>query len=245
MEDEYRPIYVNTLPEFTDIVTPIMKSTPVTQASQMPVLPNVPPHVRDILEPMSSEQVRSAYLEKQMQGMNSVKLPLDMPSLENTSCESTNLPQRIHTFCQEWKEKGRHEWKSLKVALEKMKESKEKHHIQQAQEERDATYAQMAQSLEKTRAMVRNSVSRTSTISAEECQLTLMEDDFMVIQRKMDKTDQRLDELYKNWHVEYRDAVSAEDCEEIRKFYKPYLEKYKSKYKILYHLLQQPSSFST
>ena len=218
---------------------------PVTQASQMPVLPNVPPHERDILEPMSNERARSAYLEKQMQGMSSVKLPLGMPSLENVSCESTDLPQRIHTFCQEWKEKRRHEWESLKVALEKMKESKEKHHVQQAQEERDATYAQMAQSLEKTRAMVRNSVSRASTISAEECQLTLMEDDFMVIQRKMDKIDQRLDELYKNWHAEYRDAVSAEDCEEIRKFYKPYLEKYESKYKILYHLLQQSSSFST
>ena len=118
-----------------------------------------------------------------------------------------------------------------------MKESKEKLHIQQAQEERDATYAQMVQSLEKTRAMVRNSVSRVSTISAEGLQLTLMEDDFMVIQSKMDKIDQRLDELYKNWHVEYRDAVSAEDCEEIRKLYKPYLDKYESKYKILYHLL--------
>ena len=69
--------------------------------------------------------------------------------------------------------------------------------------------------------MVRNSVSRASTISAEECQLTLTEDDFMFIQRKMDKIDQRLDELYKNWHVEYRDAVSAEDCEEIRNFTNP------------------------
>ena len=125
-----------------------------------------------------------------------------------------------------------------------MKESKERIHIQQAQEEGDATYAQMVQSLEKTRAMVRNSVSRASTISAEECQLTLTEDDFMVIQRKMDKIDQRLDELYKNWHVEYRDAVSAEDYEEIRKFYKPYLEKYESKYKILYHLLHQSNTFS-
>ena len=45
-----------------------------------------------------------------------------------------------------------------------MKESKEKCHVQQVQEERDATYAQMVQSLEKTRAMVRNSVSRASTI---------------------------------------------------------------------------------
>ena len=222
-----------------------MKSMPVTQASQMPVLPNVPPHERDILEPMSNDRARSAYLEKQMQGMSSVKLPLDMPSLENVPHESTNLLQKIHTFCQEQKEKRRHEWKSLKVALEKMKESKEKCHIQQAQEERDATYAQMAKSLEKTRAMVRNSVCRASTISAEECQLTLTEDDFMVIQRKMDKINQRLDELYKNWHAEYRDAISAEDCEEIRKFYKPFLEKYESKYRILYHLLQQPSSFST
>ena len=126
-----------------------------------------------------------------------------------------------------------------------MKESKEKHCIQQAQGERDAMYAQIVQSSEKTRSMVRNSVSRASTISAEECQLTLMEDDFMVIERKMDKIDQRLDKLYKNWHAEYRDAVSAEDCEEIRKFYKLYLEKYESKYKILYHLLQQLSSFST
>ena len=60
----------------------------------------------------------------------------------------------------------------------------------------------------------------------------------------MDKIDQKLDELYKNWHAEYRDAVSSENCEEIKKFYKPYLEKYESKYRILYHLLQQPSSFS-
>ena len=93
--------------------------------------------------------------------------------------------------------------------------------------------------------MVRNSVSRASTISAEECQLTLTEDEFLAIQRKMDKINQRLDELYKNWQAEYRNAVSSEDHEEIRKFYKPYLEKYESKYRILYHLLQQSSSSST
>ena len=116
-----------------------------------------------------------------MQGMSSVRLPLDMPSLENVSCSSENLPKRIQTFCQEQKEKIKHKWVSLKVALEKMKESKEKHCNQQAQEERDATYAQMVQHLEKTRTIVRNSVSRASTISAEECQLTLMEDDFLVI----------------------------------------------------------------
>ena len=92
---------------------------------------------------MSSEQARSGYLERQMQGMSSVRLPLDMPSLENVSCGSVTLPKRIQTFCQEWKEKRNHEWESLKVALEKMKESKEKCCNQQAQEERDAAYAQM------------------------------------------------------------------------------------------------------
>ena len=100
-------------------------------------------------------------------------------------------------------------------------------------------YAQMLQNLARTRAAVRNSISRASTISAEECQLTLTEDDFLVIQRKMDKIDQRLDELYKNWHAEYKDAVTLEECEEIRKFYKPYLEKCESKYRILYQILQQ------
>ena len=226
-----QPTYVSTLPGTTSMVTPIAKSTPVTQASQMPVLPIVPSSERDILEPLSNEQARSVYLERQMQGMSSVKLPLDMPSLEDMSWDSENLPKRIQTFCQEQKEKRKHEWESLKVALEKMKESKEKHCNQQAQEERDAIYTQMVQNLEKTRAMVRNSVSRASTISAEEHQLTLTEDDFLAIQRKMDKIDQRLDELYKNWQAEYRDDIMSEDCEEIRKFYKPYLEKYESKYK--------------
>ena len=165
-----------------------------------------------------------------------------MPSLEPMSCGSENLPKRIQTFCQEWKEKRKHEWESLKVALEKMKESKEKHHEQQAQEERDTIYAQMVQKLEKMRAVIRKSVSRASTISVEEHQLTLTEDDFLAIQRKMDKIDQRLDESYKNWQAEYKDAVISEDCEEIKKFYEPYLKKYESKYRILYHLLQQPTS---
>ena len=177
-----QPTYVSALPGTTSMVTPIVKSTPVTQASQMPVLPIIPSSERDILEPLSNEQARSAYLERQMQGMSSVKLPLGMPSLEDMSWGSENLPKKIQTFCQEWKEKRKHEWESLKVALEKMKESKEKCHNQQAQEERDATYAQMVQDLEKTRAMVRSSVSKASTIFAEEHQLTLTEDDFLAIQ---------------------------------------------------------------
>ena len=41
------------------------------------------PHVRDILEPTSNEQVRSAYLERQMRQMDNVKLSSGMPSLED------------------------------------------------------------------------------------------------------------------------------------------------------------------
>ena len=55
----------------------------------------------------------------------------------------------------------------------------------------------------------------------------------------MDKMDQRLTDLYGNWQAEYRDAVTSEECEEIRRFYKPYLEKYESRYRILYQMLQE------
>ena len=44
---------------------------------------------------------------------------------------------------------------------------------------------------------------------------------------------------------EYGNANTIEECEEIKRFYKPYLEKYESKYRVLYHLLQQPSLIST
>ena len=65
----------------------------------------------------------------------------------------------------------------------------------------------MLYNIERTRAAVRNSISKASTISDEECRLTLTENDFLVIQQKMDKINQRLDKLYKNWQAEYKDAV--------------------------------------
>ena len=85
--------------------------------------------------------------------------------------------------------------------------------------------------------MVRNSVSGASTVSAEERQLALTEKDFTAIKKKMDKIDQRLDDLYRNWHAEYGSVVTLEECDDIKRFYKPYLEKYESKYRILYQLL--------
>ena len=100
----------------------------------------------------------------------------------------------------------------------------------------------MLHNLERTRAAVRNSISKASTILDEEHRLILTEDDFLVIQQKMDKINQRLDELYKNWQAEYKDAVTSEECEEIRRFYKPYQEKYESKYRILYRYYSKPTN---
>ena len=81
-------------------------------------------------------------------------------------------------------------------------------------------------------------MSRASTISAEEKHMALTEKEFSMIKQKMDKIDHRLHELYKNWHAEYGNANTLEECKEIKNFYKPYLEKYESKYRVLYHLLQ-------
>ena len=166
VEDEYRPTYENTLPGITDIATPMAKSTPVTQASQMPVLMNVPLSERDIVEPVSSERAITTYLERQIQDMSSVRLPLNIPSLEDESHAPTTLSNTIQAFCQEWKEKRKHEWESIRVALDKMRENKGKYHKQQTEEEKDAAYSQMVQNVERMRDMVRNSISRASTISA-------------------------------------------------------------------------------
>ena len=66
------------------------------------------------------------------------------------------------------KKKRKQEWESHKIALDKMKESKGKHSTQPDKKEREAAYSQMAQNMERTRNVVRNSISRASTISAEE-----------------------------------------------------------------------------
>ena len=112
LEDEYtvrQPTYVNTLPGTTSVVTPIAKSTPITQTSQISSIPIVSHHVRDILEPSSNEQARADYLEKQMKGMNSIKLPSSMPSLEvGLSVETECLSKRIQNYCQGKKDSRKH-----------------------------------------------------------------------------------------------------------------------------------------
>ena len=139
----------------------------------------------------------------------------------------------------------RQEWESHRKALDVIKQSKRKTSKKPDREEREVVYSQIAQNMEKMRDVVRSSIICASTISAEERQMALTEKEFSMIKKKMDKIDHRLDELYKNWHMEYGNANTIEECEEIKNFYKPYLEKYESKYRVLYHLLQQPGLIST
>ena len=45
--------------------------------------------------------------------------------------------------------------------------------------------------------------------------MALTEREFSMIKKKMEKIDHRLDELYRNWHAEYGNANTIEECEEI------------------------------
>ena len=183
----------------TGIDTPIAKSTPVTQASQIPSIPIVSSCTKDILEPSSSEQARAAYLERQTQNMSSVQIPPSMPSLEDgTPIESKSLTRRTHDYCEERRDNRKQEWEMHKMTLNSIKEKKETQYQQQSQKQRDAVYARMLHNLERTRVVVRNTISRVSTILAEEYQMALTEADFHVIKSKMDKIDQRLNGLYQN-----------------------------------------------
>ena len=69
--------------------------------------------------------------------------------------------------------------------------------------------------------------------------MALSEINFINIKEKMNKIDQRIDGLYQNWQAEYKEAITSEQCEEIQKFYEPYVMKYETKYKVLYQILRQ------
>ena len=97
----------------------------------------------------------------------------------------------------------------------------------------------MLQDFEWTQAIVRSTISWASTILDEDHKMKLTEDDFIIVQHKIDRIDKKLSDLYSNWQAEYKNAVAQEDCEEVKKFYKPSLDKYESKFRIQYQMLQQ------
>ena len=47
--------------------------------------------------------------------------------------------------------------------------------------------------------------------------MALTEKEFSMIKKKMDKINCRLNELYKNWHAEYGNPNTMEECEENKK----------------------------
>ena len=124
------------------------------------------------------------------------------------------------------------------VMLDRMKELKERQR-QQGKRERGENYQRMSKNLESVREVARNTYSRAFTISVEEHRMALSETDFHNIKGKMTKIDQRLDRLYQNWQAEYKEAITSEQCEDIQRFYEPYVRKYETKYKVLYQMLRQ------
>ena len=95
----------------------------MTQASHVPVTRSGTE--RDIVQPISSEEARAKYLERQMKGMDSVRLPSNIPSIEEESLTSTDLTRRINTFCREQKERRRKERESHKQVLKCFSTEKE------------------------------------------------------------------------------------------------------------------------
>ena len=67
----------------------------------------------------------------------------------------------------------------------------------------------MSQNLERIREVARKTYRHASTISAEEKCMTLSESDFINIKEKMNKIDQRIDGLYQNWQMEYKEATTT------------------------------------
>ena len=63
--------------------------------------------------------------------MSSIRLQSSMPSLEDgILIGPESLSKRIQNYCQEKKDKRKHEWESHRLALDRMKKSKEKQYHQ-------------------------------------------------------------------------------------------------------------------
>ena len=225
---------MNTMPRTTNVGIPIAESTPVPQVGPTLHRPTLTPRVHDILEPIASEQARVRYLEEQMKHIKGIHLT---PS-ESQSLEEESLSRKIQEYCSREQECCQYEKETHEAMLESMIDNKIKQR-QLEKRERDEIYKQMTSNLEKVRAIARESLSRASTISVEECQMALTETDFLNIKEKMNKIDQKTKGLHQNWQAEHKEAITCEQCDAIQIFYEPHVRKYETKYKILYQMLKQ------
>ena len=229
-----QPLYMNTMPKITKAGIPIAESTPVPQVGPILHRPTPTPRVRDILEPIASEQARARYLEEQMRHIKGIHWT---PS-EGRSVEEDSLAREIQEYCSREQERHQFEKETHEAMLESMIDNKIKQR-QLEKRERDEIYKQMTSNLEKVRAIARESLSRASTILVEECQMALTETDFLNIKEKMNKIDRKIKGLYQNWQAEQKEAITHEQCDAIQIFYEPHVKKYETKYKILYQTLKQ------
>ena len=148
-----QPMHTSTLSGTTQMVTPLAESSPVTQSSQIPMIPDRMPPVRGILEPTSNEQARADHLERQLKHMGSIsRLQSDVPppvlitqrpdrqSTEVTSEDRysrnkdqtqtgavthDSLQKRAQDYCWENRVRSKQEWESHRITLDRMKEYKE------------------------------------------------------------------------------------------------------------------------
>ena len=229
-----QPLYMNTVPITTSVGIPIAESTPVPQVGPVLHRPTPTPRVHDILEPIASEQARARYLEGQMRYIKGIHLT----PLEGQSIEVESLSREIQEYCSRVHELRQCEKETHYAILDSMVETKIKQR-QLEKRKRDEIYKQMTSNLEKVIAIARDSLSRASSILVEERQMTLTETDFLNIKEKMTKIDRRIEGLYQNWQAEYKEAITYEQCDDIQRFYEPYVKKYETKYKVLYQMLKQ------
>ena len=85
-------------------------------------------------------------------------MPSQIPSMEEESLTATDLARKIDTFCKGQKEKRQLERESHQQVLNALKQSKSKQ-LAPDKEEREIVYSQIAWDMEKTRDVVRRSMS--------------------------------------------------------------------------------------
>ena len=104
---------------------------------------------------------------------------------EEESLPSMDLTRRINTFCREQKEKRRKR-EGISSAVPKCFRTEKRvnspYNLERKKEK--TVYSQLAHDMEKTRDVVQRSMSRASTISAEEQQMALTEKEFSMIKKE-------------------------------------------------------------
>ena len=164
-----QPFYMNTLSGTTNMGIPSGRIPPIPQVGPTLFRPIPTPHMHDILEPSANEQARADYLERQMRNMSSVQLPSSLPpSGDDVPFEDGDLSRRIWDYCSRIEDHRRCEKDTHHVTLNSITEYKVRQQQQKSQKERDEVYKGMSHNLEKVREVAHSTLSRASTISAEE-----------------------------------------------------------------------------